>query len=37
MPNLNDTDFKSLTKRSENHRLKLRLLALSHFKDGKFR
>lgn len=37
MPNLNDTDFKSLTKRAKDHRLKLRLLALSHFKDGKSR
>jgi transposase len=37
MPNLNDTNFKSLTKRAKGHRLKLRLLAISHFKDGKSR
>lgn len=37
MHSLNDTDFKSLAKRAKDHRLKLRLLAISHFKDGKSR
>ena len=37
MHSVNDTDFKSLAKRTKDHRLQLRLLALYHFKDGKSR
>jgi transposase len=37
MHSLDDIDFKSLAKRTKDHRLKLRLLTLSHFKNNKSR
>ncbi len=37
MYNLNSTDFKLLSRSQSLLQMKMRLLALSHFKDGKSR
>ena len=37
MDNLNSTDFKALSRSQSSLQMKMRLLALSHFKDGKSR
>ncbi len=37
MDNLNSTDFKSLSRSQSSLQMKMRLLALSHFQDGKSR
>tara|TARA_R110001583_G_scaffold195325_1_gene371707 strand:- start:1543 stop:1683 length:141 start_codon:yes stop_codon:yes gene_type:complete len=37
MDNLNSTDFKFLSCGQKSPQMKMRLLALAHFKDGKSR
>ena len=37
MKNINNTDFKAIARSQRSPQMKMRLLALSHFKDGKSR